>query len=183
MKKLIAIAMALVMVLALCACAAEEESSIRKSQGENLGKPIEETTAVIPEETTRETTEEVTEDTATVISNDPNNVFINLDNHIGQPGEVTVTPRQAMWDGEKLVLECFVINRTGKTVTAFKMDQLIVSNDTQELANGYFGDIVEVEIPDGEYVVHTFNFTGDAVTGLNGDLSHLVLNFNIQYRS
>ena len=183
MKKLIAIVVAMVMVLALCACGAVEESSIRKSQGENVGKVIEETTDTIPEDTTRETTEEVTEDTVTVIPNDPNNVFINLDNYIGKDGEVTVNPRQAMWDGEKLVLECFVINRTGKTVTAFKMENLVVSNDTQELANGYFGDIVEVEIPDGQYVVHTFNFTGEAIKGLNGDLSHLVLNFNIQYRS
>ena len=185
MKKLIALLLALIMVLSLCACDAKEES-IRKPTGKSVGKLIEDPT----DETTTEpqTTEETTEDPDDSsyhisIPDDPNNVYIDLDNHAVTDGEVMVRARQAWWEDGNLRVECFIINGLDHHVNTVIMGDFIISNRDGVLADGYFGQIQEVDIAPGEYITHTYSFKGEAVKMPQGDLSYLHLSFSLQYNN
>lgn len=131
-----------------------------------------------PEVTTEEiTTEEVTaaapETTPVQEETNLGKVTYNADNYQIRENNVDIYPAAAWYEGEKFVVNCYITN--GFSVDKIVTDvPIFIINDKNgnEIVNAKF-DSVGRTVPAGNYVMHTFTFSGAALLNTKADYSSI----------
>lgn len=108
-------------------------------------------------------------------------VTYNTDNYQIRENQVDIYPAEAWYEGEKFVVTCMVTNGFDVDKIVTNVPKFIIKDmNEKEIVNARF-DAIGLTVPAGNYVIHTFIFSGAALMNANADYSNISWEISTNY--
>lgn len=110
---------------------------------------------------------------------DTSNVFYDDSDPVYTPDKVTVQPIHVYYDGDSLVMECYINNGTSDIIHELSISRLTLSRDGSVLAAAQFGvlnlESKQLTISPQSSIIWRFTFYTDTVLKQNASLDNLTV--------
>ncbi len=117
-------------------------------------------------------------------NNGTDSYYYNESNYGYTAGQITVNPKYVYWNGSTLSAECYIVNGLANTAENISVDSFtIYGMQGGIIASGSFGTLRNLKLEPYSYAVWTLNFSGNSISDMYANLSHITADSTVTYAS